>query len=153
MYFDNKIGSVLRKFEKLLYGHNYEVHLGIDIFMGKTMNDFELHFRNKYPKVQAHFSKFLPLTREQFLTGIINSLSYRGDKGAGVVLTPEKEIEFQKLENKYFKFLNQFLSKEAKLFYYSDKKSIPFDFIFWGYSYVIFTDNDKIIFVFGSSSD
>lgn len=149
----SNIYDIIKQIEHLMYGYNFEVCIGIDIFNGKTTADFKKAVKEKYPDTNPDLYPLLSLDKDEFLSDIIDKFNFRGDKGAGLTLTEEKEIKLKALQQKYLDYIGQFINEQTKYFYYSDPEGIPGYPVFWDYRYVLFADNDKIILVYGSSSD
>ncbi len=149
----SNINDTIKQIEHLMYGYNFEVCIGIDIFNGKTNIDFEKAVKEKYPNTNPQLYPLSSLNKDELLDDIIEKLNFRGDTAAGLTLTEEKEIKLKALQQKYLDFIGQFINEQTKYFYYSDPDGIPGYPVFWDYRYVLFADNDKIVLVYGSSSD
>lgn len=149
----SNIDEVVKEIERLMYGKNFEVCIGIDVFHGTTMTDFERCIKEKYPGTNPNLYPLVPLDKTELVDDIKDKLNFRGDDAAGLTLTEEKELQLKTLQQKYVDYIEQFLNDKTKCFYYSDTDGIPGYPVFWDYRYVVFTDKDKIIFIYGSSSD
>lgn len=149
----SNIDDTIKQIERLMYGYNFEVCIGVDIFNGKTTLDFEKAVKEKYPDTNPDLYPLLPLDKDELLRDVIDKLDFRGDKAAGLTLTEGKEKKLKALQQKYLEFVGQFINEQTKCFYYSDPDGIPGYPVFWDYRYILFADNDKIILVYGSSSD
>ena len=136
-----------------MYGHNFEITLGIDVFTGNNNTEFEKAVKQKYPKAKPDLCPLVELDRNEFTEDIKDKLNYRGDEGAGLALNEKEEEKLQMMINKYFEILNCFQNDNTKYFYYSDFEGLPGYPVFWEISYVLFTDNEKIILIYGSASD
>ena len=147
------IKEIIERLEHLMYGHNYEVCLGIDVFDGHSFDDFKKSIKAKYPNTNPDKYPLTELTEQELFEDIKDKFDYRGDHGAGLTLTNEKENELKDIQNKYIDFIKQFTSNNSKFYYYSDPDGIPGYPVFWEYRFAVFNDKDKILFVYGSSSD
>lgn len=136
-----------------MYGHNFEVCIGIDIFNGRTTTDFQKALKAKYPHTNPNLHPLLPVDKDGLLADIVNKFDFRGDRGAGLTLTEEKEIKLKALQQRYLDYIGQFVNEQTKYFFYSDSDGIPGYPVFWDYRYVLFAENNKIVLVYGSSSD
>ncbi len=136
-----------------MYGHNFQVCLGIDIFNGEATNDFVQAVKKKYPKTNPDQYSLLSLNKDELFDDIIDKLSFRGDKGAGLTLTQKKELKLKTLQQAYIDYIRQFINGQTTYFAYPYLDGLPGYSVFWDYCYVLFTDNHKIVFVYDSSSD
>lgn len=136
-----------------MYGHNFQVCLGIDIFNGEGTSDFVHAFKTKYPNSNPDQYSLSPLNKEELFNDIIDKLNFRGDKGAGLTLTRKKELKLKTLQQAYIDYIRQLINKQTTYFAYPYLDGLPGYSVFWDYCYVLFTDNHKIVLVYGSSSD
>lgn len=140
--------------EKLMYGYNFEVCIGIDVFDGTTHTDFEKSIKEKYPNTNPSQYPLLPLSHEELVEDIKGKLDYRGDGfGSGLELTKKKEIELKDLQANYIGYLKGFINERTKSFSYTYPDGIPGYPVYWDYCYVLFADDNKIVLVYGSASD
>lgn len=147
------IGDIIRSIEHLMYGHNFEVCIGIDIFHGTTTEDFEKSIQEKYPKTNPHLYPLIPISKNELLEDIQDKLNFRGDDTAGLTLTKEKEIKLKALQTEYLDYIEQFINEQTTCFCYPDPEGIPGYPVFWDYQYVLFSNRSQILLVYGSSSD
>lgn len=78
-----------------MYGYNFQVSLGVDIFNGETTNDFVQAIKTKYPKTNPGNDSLFVLNENELFDDIINKLSFRGDKAAGLTLSPKEELKLK----------------------------------------------------------
>ena len=149
----SNIRELLKSIEDLMYGHNYEVCLGVDTFEGDTITDFEKQIKIKYPETHPELYPLKPTDRLEFWEDMRGKHNYRGDSGAGLVLTTTNELKLESKLQEYYTFIEQFIDKQTSFYYYNDPDGIPGYPVFWEYRFVLFTDKSKIIFIYGSSSD
>jgi len=90
--------------------------------------------------------------KNEFLNDVTDKLNFRGDKGAGLNLSEENELELKALQQKYLDYIGRFINEQTKYFYYSDPDGPGYP-VFWEYRYVLFADNENIVLVYGSASD
>lgn len=147
------ITDTIRQIEHLMYGYNFEVCIGIDIFIGQTEDDFKKSLKSKYPDTDPDSNPLLPLNKKECFSDIVEKFEFRGDSSAGLILTKEKESKLKALQQDYLDYIGQFTNERTQYFYYSDDQGIPGYPVFWDFRYVLFTDFEKIVFIYGSSSD
>lgn len=136
-----------------MYGHNFEVCLGVDIFNGTTEDDFSKELKSKYPNTDPYRSPLNECSKQEFFEDIQDKFNYRGDRGAGLSLTKTKELELKNFQRQFFDFITQNINEKSKFYTYPDPDGIPGYPVFWEYRFVVFTDQGNILFVYGSSSD
>lgn len=149
----DSIDQQLARMQALMYGYNYEVCVGIDIFKGSTSADFAEAIKKKYPQTNPHLYGLIPSDKDELFNDISDKLNYRGDSGAGLKLTIEKEATLKSIQDEYLSYINHFISESTQIYQYPDPEGIPGYPVFWEYRYVLFADNDKILLVYGSASD
>jgi hypothetical protein len=146
--------ELIQKIERLMYGRNFEVHIGTDLFEGNSEEDFFLSVKRTYPEIKTEY--MLPLVEtnaEAMLIDIRDKFSYRGDEHAGLRLSEEKQAELQRLQSAYIDFLKQQLNSNSKCFKCCyEEFGLPGDPVFWEYCYVLFSGN-TITFTHGCASD
>lgn len=136
-----------------MYGHNFQVCLGVDIFNGAATNEFVQAVKKKYPKTNPDQYSLSALNKDELFDDITDKLSFRGDKGAGLTLTQEKELKLKTFQQVYIDYIRQFINEGTSCFEYPFLDGLPGYSVFWDYCYVLFTGDHKIVFVYGSSSD
>jgi hypothetical protein len=146
------IKEIIEQLEDLMYGYHYDVCFGIDIFDGHTFEDFNKSIKAKYPDSNPYSCPLTEVTKQEFFDNITAKFDYRGDDGSCLELTEEKEADLKIVQGKYFDFIKQFVNEYSKYYYYSDAKGIPGNPVFWEYRFAVFTNNDKILFIYGSCS-
>lgn len=144
------VSDLLSRIERLMYGFNYVVILGTDIFAGTTEADFHKALKNKYPNVSPSNS-LTPIESSELLHDIVECFKYRGDKSAGLILNERKEKQLNLLQQEYLDYVKNFFNHGASCFQYPSSDGI-YDSVFWEYSYVLFTGSN-IIFIYGYTSD
>ena len=144
----------LNRLERKMYGHNYEVHYGVEIIDDcETVNEVCNKLCIKY--ADARFREVQPkLSNETSLWESINyGFAYRGDDAAGLELTGEKEKHLIIEKENYESFIRQYLTNTTQIFNYPEELGVPYVFVFWGYSFILFNPNEKFLFIYGISSD
>lgn len=95
----------------------------------------------------------IPFPNDALLEDIMDKLDFRGDNMAGLALTEEKENTLKVLQQQYLDHIRHFINDKTKSFCYADPEGIPGYPVFWEYRYVVFTDDNKIILIYGAASD
>jgi hypothetical protein len=150
---NDKINELIESLERLMYGHNYKVCIGIDVFKGNSETEFRNQIKLKYPKTNPENCPLTKIEIEYFWQDIKDKHDYRGDDGAGLKLSIEKEKNLKLKLEEYYNYIEQHFDENTKYFYYNDPDGIPGYPVFWEYRYVAMNKENKIIFIYGSSSD
>jgi len=142
------IQNNLKKLEKSMYGHNYQVTFGLNVFD----NCFNIDYASKkieeaYEDIKAEKVTPALVDKDDFWREVNYGLSYRGDYGAGLSLTKDKEKELEKEQAKYKDFISQFINHKTQFYSYPYLEGV-----FWDYNFLLIT-GDKGLFVFGAASD
>ncbi|WP_216680671.1 hypothetical protein [Hymenobacter siberiensis] len=144
----------LKNLERIMYGHNYEVHFGVEFIDNcETLNEVCNKLCIKY--ADTRFCEIQPESiNETFLWESIRyGFAYRGDNAAGLVLNDETEKKLLAESKKYESFLRQYLTNTTEILRYAEDSGVPYMFVFWGYSFVLFNPNRESLFIYGLSSD
>ena len=146
--------DILDELEHLMYGNNYQVTFGIDIFENCiNIDDFIIRLRERFPHSKPENTKLIPFNVEHFWDEINFGLTYRGDGISGLKLDKKKNEELEKLQLAYKDLLKQFINENTKIYSYPDDEGIPGYPVYWDYRFIIQNDHDKCLFIYGSSSD
>ncbi|GAA3965987.1 hypothetical protein [Hymenobacter antarcticus] len=149
-----EVKKVLKALERKMYGYNYEVHFEVQVLDNcETIDEVCRKLSVKY--TDDRFCKVYPkLTNELHLWESISyGFAYRGDDAAGLKLTGEKEELLLIEEKKVELFIQQYLTNTTEIFNYPDESDMPYVFLFWGYSFILFNINGKSLFINGISID
>ncbi len=148
----NSIKKQLRKFEKNLYGINYECHFqidkicnGTDLLVARELinNRFELSWQKE--------QKLELIEYDTFTKDFSEKLLYRGDNGAGVKMNAKQEYEFNIELTEFIELIRQKFSPSKCLIYIHPELKT---WIFWGFCFLIVSKERNEIFLFeGISSD
>lgn len=148
------INIVLSELQKLLCGYNYEVLFGVKIFDNCiTKEDFQAALKAVFPNARPETVEFVPMTAEDFFTEIEFALDYRGDNGAGVVLSGSKLERFAIFKEAFLNILQEWLNPDSKIFSYPDELGIPGYPVWWDFRFIIFNNKTSVIFIYGAASD
>jgi hypothetical protein len=148
------LNNVLHKLQQVLYGYNYEVTFGVEIFNNcETLEEFKLLLKNKFPDSRPDSVEIVPVTNDEFWEEIEYALEYRGDSSAGVQLDHSDQRQFLLLKNHYVNYLRTHVEPNSKVFLYPDEWGIPGYPVFWDFRFVILSKGAVAIFVYGSASD
>ena len=146
--------TTLYRLEKVMYGYNYEVTYGVDLFENcSTEEEFKARLKQSYPQSKPEGVPLIPLTADDFWEEINFGLIYRGDRSAGLQLDENGQKIFDELQRQYKDFIYQHIDHEAKLYSYPDDTGIPGYPVFWDYRLVIQSPFNRYLFIYASSSD
>src|SRR5689334_2355162 len=136
----------LYKLGQLMYGYNYEVHFGIELFNNcKEYEDFSNRLKSIFPTSQPASVKLVPLDLQSFWEAINYGLQYRGDDVSGLKLTDKKQERVSSEQKIYIDFLQEFISETAQIFAYPDETGIPGYPVYWDYRFVLFNKKDQCL--------
>lgn len=147
-----EINPLIKAISSAMYGHNFEVELGFDVFSGSSEADFFAALKARYPDADTS-QTLTPVSANSLLAHIHECFNYRGDDGAGLKLSIEKERELLDLQQQYFEVLDGFLGRDTRPFVLPNYKGLPGYPVWWDFWYVIFSEGNRIALVYGSSSD
>ena len=137
-----------------MYGHNYQVKFGLQIFENcYNLDDFKRKLKQVYKNSRPEEVKFIQLTEADLWEDIDFALNYRGDSSAGLSLSEGKEKLLKEEQEKYKAFIKQYINKETVIYSYPDEEGIPGYAVFWDFRFIVFTNDNKCLFIFGASSD
>ena len=137
-----------------MYGYNYEVSFGIDVFNDcKTLDDFYSQLKLTYKDTKPETSQSVPFNETDFWKEVDFGFSFRGDSGAGLTLSGEKEEALRREQTKFKAFVQRFLSGKTKIYSYPSEEGIPFYVVYWGYAFILLNDDKPSLFIYGAASD
>lgn len=137
-----------------MYGYNYEVHFGIELFDDcKTYQEFSVRLKSRFPTSRPEKIEPIIFDLKSFWEEINYGLQYRGDNSSGLILTNQKQVEVEAEQKVYTDFLREFISDNSQIFTYPDETGIPGYPVFWEYRFIVFNDRNQCLFIYGSSSD
>jgi hypothetical protein len=149
-----KIEDTISRLESQMYGHNYQVTFGLHIFENcYNLDDFKREVKQNYKDSRPEEVQPIPLTEADLWEDINFALNYRGDSGAGLSLSGGKEKMLKVEQDKYKTFIKQFINKEIGIYSYPDEEGIPAYSVFWDFRFIVFTNDNKCLFIFGAASD
>jgi hypothetical protein len=146
------IPEFLKRFEKWLYGVNFECHFVFE----KICESSEIQRARELINTQFQLSwqtevQLVLITYEEFLKDISEKLLYRGDKWAGVHRNENKESEFRiEVEKLKHKIQEKFNPLTTEIYIHPDIN----DWIFWSFCFLIASKDRNEVYLFeGISSD
>jgi hypothetical protein len=146
--------TTLYRLEKIMYGHNYEVIYGMDIFDNcSTIDEFNRHLKTAYPNSKPENATLIPITVDDFWEEINFGLTYRGDNNAGLELNEKEQDKFDELQKKYKDFICKHIDDKSQFYSYPDETGIPGYPVFWDYRFAIQSSASKFLFIYASASD
>src|SRR5438552_2932522 len=120
------IEEIIYRMEQLMYGVNYEVCFGVEIFDDcSTIENFKLRLKEKFPFSYPEKIDLISFTMKDFWKEINYGLDYRGGNSVGLFLNNEDENRLQMHQVIYKDFINQFLNGGSKIYSYPDMDGIP----------------------------
>jgi hypothetical protein len=142
----------LKKFEKKLYGFNYECHFLMEkICDGTNLLEARALINKRFELSWQKEQNIELLQYEQFIEEVFEKLLYRGDKGAGVKMTKNQESKFKVgLEEFQVLIKQKFNPSKSKIYIHPELRT----WIFWGFCFLIVSKERNGIYLFeGLSSD
>jgi hypothetical protein len=148
------IKATLYKLESLMYGYNFEVSFGIEIFENcVSYEDFATQLKTLFPGARPLETLPLTVSREEFWHDLLECLEYRGDNAAQLILDEFQVKALKEEQTKYLQFIEKYLSLATHIYSYPDSKGIPGYPVFWDYRYIIFCKDGRALFTHGACSD
>jgi hypothetical protein len=142
----------LKKFEKNLYGFNYECHFLIEkICIGTNLLEARNIINKRFKLSWQKELNIESLQYEKFIEDVAKKLLYRGDKGAGIKMTTNQEFDF-KIRMKKFQTLvkQKFNPAKSKIYIHPELRT----WIYWDFCFLIVSKERNGIYIFeGGSSD
>lgn len=149
-----RIEDTIKRLENLMYGHNYQVTFGVNLFMDcYNFDNFRGKLKQLYKDSKPDKVQPIPLTEKEFWEDIDNAFRFRGDSIAGLTLSESKADILEKEQAKYKAFIKQFIDEESKIYSYPDEEVIPAYAVFWDFRFIVFAKENKCLFIFGAASD
>jgi len=150
-----KIKTLLYRIEKLMYGYNYEVTLGIEIFEGcSNISLVNKSIKRLFPDSNPEQIEPTIVLESSFWQVINETFDYRGESpGVALILNKQQELTLLDKQHEYKTYLSQFINQQTRIYDYKFLEGIPGYPVFWDYAFVIVTDDEKCILIYGSSSD
>lgn len=146
--------DTLDRLEHLMYGYNYAVSFGIDLFEDcKTLGDFYSQLILTHKDIKPETSQLVTFNEADFWEEVDFGFAFRGDKAAGLTLSPEKEKALREEQTRYKSFIQQFVSDKTKIYSYPGEEGIPFYVVYWGYAFILLNDDKPSLFIYGAASD
>jgi hypothetical protein len=150
----NEITETLRRLEKLMYGYNYEVTCGLDIFDNcGTIDAFQEQLNERYKKVKAEGFHPILFDEAEFWEEVNFGLNYRGDDAAGLKLTTAKEEKLLNEQERFKTFINNFIGGTTKIYSYPDELGIGGYEVYWGFTFLLLNVDKPSLLIYASASD
>lgn len=149
------IDNLLKQIQKLLYGVNYEVTLGIEILEGcASIEDINKAIKKKFSTTNIESINVVAVTEQDFLNDINEKLDYRGDGfGSYLTLSAEKATTLQLKQKDLRALISGYITKDTILYSYPFLECIPGYSVYWEYSFVLLNTSGSSLFIYGSASD
>lgn len=150
----SSINDILTELERLMHGCNYQATFGIDVFDNcQSLDEFRSCLKKQYPSTDPETVTSVLISADDLWSEVNYALNYRGDANSGLSLTQKTLYRLDKAQTKYKDLISQFLSENASIYNYPSEKGIPGYPVFWDYRFIIFTERNVCLFLYGSSSD
>ena len=146
------IQARLKRFEKMLYGINYECHFTFEKVCDGTDPLTAREILNEKHKLTWQKKIALELIPyDEFLSDISEKLLHRGDRSAGVSLHEKQEADFRIQLHEFKELLkNKFPASKSAIYSHPEISTS----IFWGFCFLIVSRERKTVYVFdGLASD
>ena len=137
-----------------MYGHNYQVTFGVDIFDNCiTTDDFKKKLKQTYPTSRPESIDLIQFNKTDFWEEIDYGMTYRGDNTAGLKLSSKKEEQLVTEQLSYKTFIDQFISDKTEIYSYPDEEGIPGYAVYWKFAFFVINVDRPSLFIYGSASD
>jgi hypothetical protein len=138
-----------------MYGFNYEVTLGIEIFDNCiTQQDINTAIKKVFPNSNPESITPIIVTVEDFWKEVNDTFDYRGDNyGVSLTLDDKQETELGAMQGEIINFINNYLGEEPTIYSLPFLEGVPGYPVFWEYRYAILDRSGTCLFFYGSSSD
>jgi hypothetical protein len=149
------IKTLLRQTPKLMYGLNYEVTLGIEIFDSCfSLSDVNNAIKRTFSNSNLEEIEPVAVSVEDFWKDINDKFDYRGnDNGSYLKLNEQQERELKRKQNEIKHFVAQYIVNSTKVYSYPFLEGIPGYPVFWEFAFALLNVDGNCVFFFGSSSD
>jgi hypothetical protein len=148
------IRDTLKRLERLMYGHNFEVTFGIEIFEAcDNYIKFMDRLKKRLPEALPENQTLIPHDFDSVIAAIQVCFDYRGDVGAGLVLTERRNQQVLIEQQKYLAFVSAFSAGAVNAFSYPDETGIPGYPVWWDFRFILFNEKKQCLFIYGAASD
>ena len=148
------IKTILARLEQLMHGPNYQAEYNVDIFDNcETLDKFHLQYRQMHEG--KNIEKYTPtlIDKATFWDKLNFGLTYRGDRGAGLTLTPRQEEDLSITQSAFKDTIRQFISDKTRIYEYPEQTGIADCFVYWGHIFLLLNNDTPSTLIFGSASD
>lgn len=152
---DEKIDRLINEIQKLMYGVNFEITLGVEVLENcLSLEDINHAIKTTFPNANIESITPVPVTEQEFWDDINDKFDYRGDGiGNYLKLSTEKETTLKLKQNDLRQFISKYIIKDTKIYSYPFLEGIPGYPVYWEYSFVLLNTSGNSLFTYGSSSD
>jgi hypothetical protein len=148
-----EIDKILHQLSKRMYGYNYQVTFLSNVFNDcPDINTCVQQLKVVYPGTYSKVAFPVATDIQDFWDHVNEGLDYRGDQGAGLILSEKKEEELKVLQSTYKDYIGTFIQPTTKIYAYS-YEGLPAYPVFWDYTFFVLTDRQDCLFIHGSASD
>jgi hypothetical protein len=149
------IKALLYQTEKQMYGFNYEVTLGIEVFENcYSLQDVNNAIKTTFPSSNPEAITPVRISTEDFWDDVNDKFNYRGHNfGVSLELDEKQERELKEKQNQIGSFVSQYIKEGTEIYSYPFLEGIPGYPVFWEYTFVVLNTEGACVFFYGSSSD
>ncbi len=138
-----------------MYGFNYEVTLGIEIFDNCiTLQDINTAIKKTFANSNPEEITPILVSVEDFWKQVNDTFDFRGDNnGVSLTLDDKQEKELRAKQGEIITYITNYLGAETKIYSFPFLEGVPGYPVFWEYRYAILNRLGTSLFFYGSSSD
>jgi hypothetical protein len=146
--------TIIYKLEHIMYGHNYQVKFGVDLFQEcPDLEEFKIRLKKKYPRTKPESVALITMTISDFWDEIDVGFTYRGDDAAGLNLSKKEEENLEILQKEYKDLTAKYIVDAKSILSYPDETGIPGYPVYWDYRFILQLRDDTFLFIYASASD
>ena len=140
------IKVLLYQTQNLMYGFNYEVTLGIEVFENcHSLQEVNNAIKTTFPKSKPEEITPVQISVEGLWEDVDDVFNYRGDDfGVSLKLDEKQEKELKEKLTQIKSFVAKLIKEDTEIYNYHYLDGIPGYPVFWEFSYVILNPNGMI---------
>jgi len=145
--------TTIDEMEGLMTGLNYVTTFGFDeLGAAYNLEDLKKLIVAKFPEMQDHLHSIVAVDEDNLWDEIQYALDYRGDYGAGMQLSYQKEEFLAEIQSDFKNRLAPYINTARCIYAYMSCEGLPLYPVFWGFCFIIGNYTNWQI-VYGASSD
>lgn len=140
---------------KRMYGFNYAVTLGIELFERCfSLKDISSAIKETFTNSNPGAITPVLVSENDFWSDINENFDFRGDNtGTYLKLNAKQEAALKSKQSEIKKFISGYIQKDSQIYSYPFFEGIPGYPVYWRHCFVILNNDGKSLFFYGSSSD